>query len=125
VATFGRVCSYDRSGSGWSDLGPFPRTLRQTVFELHLLLEKAGESAPLVYVGHSYGGRLARLYAEMYPTEVRGMVLVDAGHEDSLMAINGKLVREWELATGKPVPPPQAANPLRVEQLPEKLRQQI
>jgi hypothetical protein len=24
VATFARVCSYDRSGSGWSDLGPNP-----------------------------------------------------------------------------------------------------
>ena len=53
VGKFARVCSYDRSGSGWSDLGPFPHTLKQIVFELHLLLDKAGESAPLVYVGHS------------------------------------------------------------------------
>src|SRR3954452_12650210 len=31
VARFARVCSYDRAGSGWSDLGPRPRTLRQQV----------------------------------------------------------------------------------------------
>lgn len=41
VARFTRVCSYDRSGSGWSDLGPYPHTLKQTVYELHTLLEKA------------------------------------------------------------------------------------
>src|SRR5262249_32976099 len=26
VAKFARVCSYDRAGDGWSDLGPHPRT---------------------------------------------------------------------------------------------------
>jgi pimeloyl-ACP methyl ester carboxylesterase len=125
VATFARVCSYDRAGSGWSDLGPYPHTLKQTVFELHLLLQKAGESAPLVYVGHSYGGRLARIYASTYPGEVRGMVMVDAGHEDSLLSIDGRLVREWELASGQPVPEPRADNPLRLDQLPPALRQQF
>jgi pimeloyl-ACP methyl ester carboxylesterase len=125
VATFARVCSYDRSGSGWSDLGPFPHTLKQIVFELHVLLEKAGESAPLVYVGHSYGGRIARIYAATYPGEVRGVVFVDAGHEDSLMALNGKLVREWETASGREVPDPKATDPLRMESLPANLRQQF
>ncbi|HEX6315762.1 MAG TPA: alpha/beta hydrolase [Gemmatimonadaceae bacterium] len=125
VATFARVCSYDRSGSAWSDLGPYPHTLAQKVFELHRLLQKSGESTPLVLVGHSYGGRLARLYASTHPADVKGMVLVDAGHEDSLMSINGKLVREWELATGEPVPPPKASGPLRVEHLPPDLREQL
>jgi pimeloyl-ACP methyl ester carboxylesterase len=125
VAKFARVCSYDRSGSGWSDLGPYPHTLKQIVFELHLLLQKAGESAPLVYVGHSYGGRLARIYASTYPGDVRGIVFVDAGHEDSLLFLNGRMMREWELATGKPVPAPRGSDPLRIEQLPASLRQQF
>lgn len=125
VAAFTRVCSYDRSGSGWSDLGPYPRTLKQTVFELHTLLEKSGISGPLVYVGHSYGGGIARIYASTYPAEVVGMVMVDAGHEDSLMYINGKMIREWEMATGQPVPPPQSSNPLRVDQIPANIRQQL
>src|SRR2546421_7551343 len=42
VARFARVCSYDRAGSGWSDLGPRPRTMRQQAWELHTLLDKAG-----------------------------------------------------------------------------------
>ena len=125
VGRFARVCSYDRSGSAWSDLGPYPHTLAQKVFELHRLLQKSGESTPLVLVGHSYGGRLARLYASTHHPDVKGMVLVDAGHEDSLMSINGKLVREWELATGEPVPPPKASDPLRIEDLPPDLRTQL
>ena len=81
VAAFTRVCSYDRSGSGWSDLGPYPRTLKQTVFELHTLLEKSGISGPLVYVGHSYGGRIARIYASTYPAEVVGILNFDQKHQ--------------------------------------------
>src|SRR5436305_15119662 len=60
VAEFARVCSYDRAGDGWSDLGPHPRTFRQIVYELHTLLDKAGVKPPLVLVGHSYGGGLVR-----------------------------------------------------------------
>src|SRR6202011_3609510 len=74
VARFARVCSYDRAGLGWSDLGPRPRTLRQVVWELHTLLEKAGVPPPYVLVGHSYGGILARLYAFTYPSELGGIV---------------------------------------------------
>src|SRR4051812_2709857 len=33
-----RVCSYDRAGFAWSDVGPNPRTMLQEAFELHLLL---------------------------------------------------------------------------------------
>src|SRR3989441_5358143 len=63
VARFARVCSDDRAGLGWSDLGPRPRTLRQVVWELHTLLEKADVRPPYLFVAHSYGGILARLFA--------------------------------------------------------------
>src|SRR5215475_394970 len=82
VAKFARVCSYDRAGDGWSELGPHPRTLRQIVYELHTLLDKAGVKPPLVVVGHSYGGWLVRLYASTYPADVAGMVLVEAGADN-------------------------------------------
>src|SRR5688572_29584708 len=56
VATFARVCSYDRAGHGWSDVGPNPRTFRQIVYELQTLLEKGDVRPPYLLVGHSYGG---------------------------------------------------------------------
>src|SRR6516162_5157930 len=60
VAAFSRVCSYDRAGDGWSELGPHPRTFQQVVYELHQLLKTAGERPPFIMVGHSYGGWLVR-----------------------------------------------------------------
>lgn len=78
VAKFARVCSYDRSGLGWSESGPKPRTSPQIVKELHALLENAGVGGPYVLVGHSFGGANVQLYAAEYPKEVAGMVLVDS-----------------------------------------------
>src|SRR5919206_2772773 len=69
VARFARVCSYDRAGDGWSDIGPHPRTHHQIVYELHTLLARAGERPPFVLVGHSYGGPGGRLYPPPYPKE--------------------------------------------------------
>ena len=119
VAACARVCSYDRAGDGWSDLGPHPRTFRQIVYELHTMLDKAGERPPYVLVGHSYGGWLVRFYASTYPTAVAGMVLVEAGADDPLrMVANGKVVHSSELVTARLVPPVQTSNPLRESDIP-------
>ena len=76
-----RVCAYDRAGTGWSEPGPLPRTPEQVVTELHTLLQSAGEAGPYLLAAHSLGGRYVRLFAERYPDEVVGMVLVDARSE--------------------------------------------
>lgn len=113
VAAFSRVCSYDRAGSGWSDLGPNPRTMRQMVYELHMLLNHAGLQPPYLLVGHSLGGFLLRLYTSSYPAEVSGLVFVDASHEDDLVGYNGTMMRWWEEATGKAVPAVKTSGPMR------------
>jgi len=82
VASFTRVCSYDRAGYGWSDTSPLPRTARNMVTELHTLLAKAGVPGPYVLVGHSYGGLLMQLYTYTYPQQVAGLVLVESVHAD-------------------------------------------
>src|ERR1043166_8423359 len=60
VARFACVCSYDRAGGAWSELGPNPRTIRQKVHEPHTLLKNAGIPGPYVLVGHSGGGYIVR-----------------------------------------------------------------
>lgn len=78
-----RTCSYDRAGLGWSDAGPEPRDPQQIATELHTLLMNAGIQGPYVLVGHSIGGKHIRLFTELYPEEVTGLVFVDARHESA------------------------------------------
>jgi len=121
VARFARVCSYDRAGSGWSDLGPRPRTMHQIVYEMHTLLTKAGEGPPYVLVGHSFGGGLVRMYQSKYPADVVGLVLVDAAADNPWRKTPDKgLVRSSDLATGKSIPGMKTSDPLRYSEIPER-----
>ncbi|MDA2913335.1 alpha/beta hydrolase, partial [Acidobacteriia bacterium AH_259_A11_L15] len=93
VAVHTRVCSYDRAGLGWSEPGPEPRNAVRITGELRTLLINAGETPPYVFVGHSFGGLLVRVYADRYPEDVAGLVLVDSSHPDQgarLEKVRGK-----------------------------------
>lgn len=106
VSKFTRTCSYDRAGYAWSDPGPQPRSFEQLNLELHTVLQKMGVAGPYVLVGQSYGGFVVRAFAERYPKEVVGVVLVDAAHEDQRVNIQGKVVRIRDMAKGTVLPPP-------------------
>lgn len=82
IASFTRVCAYDRAGFGWSEAGPEPRTASNLASELRDLLRAAGVDPPFVLAGHSFGGVVVQLYASQFPEEVAGIVLVDAPHPD-------------------------------------------
>ncbi len=70
-----RTIAIDRPGFGYSSGGYVPFT--RQVQTLHELLAALHVSNPIL-VGHSYGGTLSLGFAERYPGEVRGLVLVDA-----------------------------------------------
>jgi pimeloyl-ACP methyl ester carboxylesterase len=96
IARFSRVCSYDRAGYGYSDLGPMPRTSERIASELHQVLRSAGEKPPYLLVGHSFGGFNVRVFTGKYSDEVSGLILVDATQEDQYRL----LPRAWaELGT--------------------------
>ena len=80
-ATVGLKLEADLSVS--IDDGPrFPS--RELPTRLRALLGKAGERAPYVMVGHSWGGEIVRLYAMQYPAEIVGLVLIDSSHEEQV-----------------------------------------
>jgi pimeloyl-ACP methyl ester carboxylesterase len=126
VAKQTRVCAYDRAGMGWSEPGPGAPNATQTTAELHTLLREAGEEGPYVMVGHSLAGLYSRIYAERYPEEVAGVVLVDsttiaqfegsgaAGTMNRVVGVVGSLIarvgipRVFNLYPSNPeLPPPQ------------------
>lgn len=84
VSKFARVCSYDRAGYGWSDAASSKRTSQQLAEELHRLLHTAGIPGPYILVGHSFGGCNVLMFADMYPIETLGVILVDSVHEKML-----------------------------------------
>ena len=67
----------DRPGTGWSDAGPFPRTTAREADEMVLALERAGETGPFIWAGHSFGGLLVANIARRRPDLVHTVVLMD------------------------------------------------
>lgn len=79
IARLTRTCVYDRAGFGLSDAPDGPVTGTATTDDLRTLLKARGETLPVVFAGHSIGGFYATLYANRFPQDVAGMVLVDTG----------------------------------------------
>lgn len=77
-----RVCTYDRAGNGWSEEGSGDLSPTGQVDDLKALLTNAGIQPPYILAGHSYGGYIARLYAQAYPQETTALVMIDSAHED-------------------------------------------
>ncbi len=137
VAKTNRVCSYDRAGYGWSEPAAYDMRGEDAVRSLRKALDTLGEKPPFVLVGQSMGGRFARLFARLYPADVKAMVLVDAEHEDGLfMRANGKPVAiaslsdeefdaAWQPPSGPPpevIPPSQLQLQPAHQQLPPELQ---
>ena len=77
-----RVCSHDRAGLGWSELSPNEHDSASTAKDLHRLLNNTGIEAPFILAGHSLGGANIRVYTDMYPDDVAGLVLIESMHEE-------------------------------------------
>ncbi|MBK8020211.1 MAG: alpha/beta hydrolase [Chloroflexi bacterium] len=86
------VYCYDRANRGRSDPAPRPRSAQDLVDDLHALLVNAAIPRPVVFVGHSLGGLVVRLYAHQHPHDIAGLVLVDPMHEDQFERM-GPLLR--------------------------------
>jgi pimeloyl-ACP methyl ester carboxylesterase len=79
IASVTRVCFYNRAGFGYSDPPSGPVTALSETGDLHALLRRAHIDMPAVLVGQSIGGFYATMYADRFPADVAGLVLVDPG----------------------------------------------
>ncbi|MGI8826290.1 MAG: alpha/beta fold hydrolase [Chloroflexota bacterium] len=94
VATFTRVCSYDRPGRGQSDPAPTPRTCEDLVVDLECVLSACGGGGPFVLVGHSFGGLVTLRFAQRHPDAVAGLVFVDSSHPRQMESILKTISRQ-------------------------------
>lgn len=72
-----QTLSYVRAGFEESTPGPLPRTATATAGDLHRALDALGFDRPFIFVGYSSGAFDALHYADAFPHEVAGLVLVD------------------------------------------------
>lgn len=83
TAAVTRVCLYDRAGLGGSDPNPKPViTSLDSATDEARALKAAGLHGPFLVVGHSIGGLNAQVFANFYPSEVAGLILVSTTHPD-------------------------------------------
>ena len=80
VAKTTRVCVYDRAGRGWSESAGRPQDGVEVATDLRNLLTGAGERGPFVLAGHSAGGIYVLNFANLFPRDVAGVVLLDSMH---------------------------------------------
>ena len=78
IAKLTQVCSYDRHPGHCCD---------QVIDDLRSALREASFTPPYVFVGHSLGGLYVRRFADRFPDDVAGLVLVDSADEKQLTGI--------------------------------------
>ncbi|MFE3190754.1 alpha/beta fold hydrolase [Nocardia sp. NPDC059240] len=115
VSEFSTAVVYDRCGTGFSDHLPLPRTAAAVATELRELLRACDIPGPYVLAAHSLGGLYAHRFAQLFPSEVAGLIWLDALH------------REWDdfmpAAVGLAATERMAADPDQLEQLRPILRE--
>ena len=82
ISEFTTSVLYDRGGTGWSDPAPLPRTAAEVATELWALLRAAAVPGPYLLVAHSLGGAYARRFAQLFPDQVAGLLLLESFYED-------------------------------------------
>lgn len=68
---------YSRRGEGNSGTCEGDLTAKDYVRDAETLLKRLVGAQPIVYVSHSYGGKIAREYARQHPSNVTAMLFVD------------------------------------------------
>lgn len=95
------VFTYNRAGIGISEDVAGPRDARSIATEMKNILDANSIQPPYIFVAHSMGGIYARMFYHLNPGKVKGIVLVDATHEnqlDSLLSMIPQPDRDMALA---------------------------
>lgn len=98
------VVTYDRAAYGTSSRATDRRMPHDIARDLHGVLDAVGIERPIILVGHSAGGLYVRAFAELYPEQVAGMVLIDSSHEAQEQVLRDSLPWRIRLLEALTVP---------------------
>lgn len=98
LAALTSTFSYDRAGFGWSTSTGRQCRLSQMADELHQWIDALQVPRPYVLVGHSYAAYILRVYAQRFPEELAGIILVDPLTPEEW--INPDRSQRWQLRRG-------------------------
>jgi pimeloyl-ACP methyl ester carboxylesterase len=100
LAKSGRVCAYDRAGLGRSAPSSQGVDVLSRARELGALLDRLGETRPVMLVGHSNGALYIEAFARLWPRRVAGLVYVNGVGSDDLdyPALMANLAQERQLS---------------------------
>jgi pimeloyl-ACP methyl ester carboxylesterase len=79
LSSYAKIAVYDRFGYGYSDTTGKKRDIDSITDEMHELFQVSGQKPPFILVGHSLGSLETIHYAQRFPEEVAGIVLVEGG----------------------------------------------
>ncbi|CAM4380135.1 pimeloyl-ACP methyl ester carboxylesterase [Paenibacillus endophyticus] len=74
-----KLAVYDRFGYGYSDMTGGKRDIDTITSEIHELLQVSGQKPPYLFAAHSLGSLEAIRYAQRFPDEVKGILLIEGG----------------------------------------------
>ncbi|MDF2834537.1 MAG: alpha/beta hydrolase [Paenibacillus sp.] len=93
-----KIAVYDRFGYGYSDATDRKRDIDSIVDEIHELLQASGQKPPYVLAGHSLGSLEAIRYAQRFPEEVQGILLIDGGSPEYYRSSTELVLIPWTYA---------------------------
>ena len=85
--TIDRYCYWDRPGIAWSDNAPSPHSASMSEVALSEALAIADEEGPWILVGAGIGGIYSRIFSARNVRDIKGIMLIDALHEDLLYKV--------------------------------------
>lgn len=95
IAQSNRTISYDKPGIGKSEMIEEPRTIENMTDHLRQILDETKIHQPVILVGHSLGGFVARYFEIKYPSRVAGMVLIDPADEYLTEEVGKVKSKDW------------------------------
>jgi pimeloyl-ACP methyl ester carboxylesterase len=98
LAKLATTYSYDRAGFGWSKSRSRECTLQRMSDDLHELVTALNIPTPYVLMGHSYAAYILRVYAQRFPDELAGIILIDPLTPEEW--IKPRRFQRWQLRRG-------------------------